>query len=93
VKVLALRLSLVTSNIAPLVEVTGDVGGSLVRPDDAETLAEGLLSVFAGAASNDAWRNNEEKRSKKTFTAEAACDGLGDFYETTINGSRGSVDE
>jgi glycosyltransferase involved in cell wall biosynthesis len=89
VEAMALRLPLVASNIAPVAEVVGDVGWPLVRPDDPETLSEGLLSVLADT-SNDVRRDNAEKRFEKLFTAEAACDGMADFYDKVLSDFRGS---
>lgn len=90
VEALALRLPLVASDLAPIAEVVGDVGWPLVSPDDPTALAKGLISVLADAELNDARRDSGVKRFEKFFTAEAACDGMVDFYEATISRFRGS---
>ena len=90
VEALALRLPLVASDLAPIAEVVGDVGWPLVPPDDPAALAKGLLSVLADAELNDFRRDSGAMRFEKFFTAEAACDGMVDFYEATVNHSRGS---
>jgi glycosyltransferase involved in cell wall biosynthesis len=90
VEALALRLPLVASNIAPIAEVVGDVGWPLVPPDDPRALAQSLIAVLTGAAFNDVRRETGEARFEKLFTAEAACDGMVDFYEKTIDSFRGS---
>lgn len=90
VEALALRLPLVASDLAPIAEVVGDVGWPLVPPDDPTALAKGLISVLVDAELNDARRDSGVERFEKFFTAEAACDGMVDFYETTISHFRGS---
>jgi glycosyltransferase involved in cell wall biosynthesis len=90
VEALALRLPLVASNLAPIAEVVGDVGWPLVPPDDPMSLAKGLISVLTAAELNDARRDSGVARFEKLFTAEAACDGMVDFYETTSKRARGS---
>ena len=90
VEALALRLPLVASDLAPVAEVLGDVGWPLVPPDDPTALAKGLISVLADAELNDARRDSGVKRFERFFTAEAACDGMMDFYEATMSHFRGS---
>ena len=62
VEAMALRLAIVASDISSVAETIGDVGWPLVRPDDGQALAEGLLSVFQRGASNKA-----KKDGRKTF--------------------------
>ena len=90
VEALALQLPLVASNIAPIAEVIGDVGWPLVDPDYPEALAEALISVLTNTASEDVRREQATKRFEKYFTAEAACNGMADFYDKALSGSRGS---
>jgi glycosyltransferase involved in cell wall biosynthesis len=90
VEALALQLPLVASNIAPIAEVIGDVGWPLVDPDYPGALAEALISVLTDTASKDVRREQAAKRFEKYFTAEAACDGMADFYNKALSGSRGS---
>lgn len=90
VEALALRLPLVASNIAPIAEVVGDVGWPLVRPDDPESLAAALLSVLADTTMNDVRRDSGVRRFDKFFTAEAACDGMADFYAKALCDRRSS---
>jgi glycosyltransferase involved in cell wall biosynthesis len=88
VEAMALRLPLVASNLAPVSEVVGDVGWPLVPPDDPGALSEGLLSVLASAP-EDARRDKAAERFEKLFTAEAACDGMADFYAKALSSFRG----
>lgn len=88
VEALALRLPLVASNIPPVAEVVGDAGWPLVQPDDPQALADALLSVLTGSASNDTRRAKAAKRFGEYFTAEAACEGMADFYEKALNPGR-----
>lgn len=90
VEALALRLPLVASDLAPIAEVVGDVGWPLVPPDDPTALAKGLMSLLADAELNDVRRDSGVKRFEKFFTAEAACDGMVDFYEATVSHFRGA---
>ena len=76
VEAMALRLAIVASDIPPLAETIGDVGWPLVRPDDGQALAEGLLSVLERGAVNEARKDAGERRFRALFTAEAAADGM-----------------
>ena len=90
VEALALRLPLAASNIAPVAEVVGDVGWPLVRPDDPVALADEVHSLLTDASSNDVRRDNAARRFEQFFTADAACEGMADFYSKALRSSRGS---
>ncbi len=84
VEALALRLPVVASDIAPIAEVLGDVAWPLVGPEDPGGLATALLSVLVDTPMNDVRRDSGVRRFEKFFTAEAACDGMADFYARAL---------
>lgn len=88
VEAMALRLAVVASDIPPLAETIGDVGWPLVRPDDRQALAEGLLSVLERDAVNEARKDAGERRFHALFTAEAAADGMAGLYEDVLRDAR-----
>ena len=88
VEAMALRLSIVASDIEPVAEAIGDVGWPLVRPDDASALAEGLASVLARGAASDSREDAGEKSCRKHLTAEAAGDGMVNFYKNALRATR-----
>ncbi len=88
VEAMALRLSIVASDIPPVAETLGDSGWPLVRPDDAAGLADKLISVLEGGTANAARKNAAEKRFLTLFTAEAACDGMAGLYEDVLRDNR-----
>ena len=89
IEAMALRLGIVASDIRPVAETIGDVGWPLVRPDDGQALAEGLVSVLEGGAMNEASKDAGERRFEKFFTADAASDGMASLYQDVLRGSRG----
>lgn len=48
-------------------EVAGDVGWLLARPDNAEMLAKGLLSALTGTALNDVGRIMRKRNLKVLY--------------------------
>jgi glycosyltransferase involved in cell wall biosynthesis len=89
IEAMALRLGIVASDIRPVAETIGDVGWPLVRPDDGQALAEGLVSVLEGGAMNEASKDAGERRFEKLFTADAASDGMASLYQDVLRGSKG----
>jgi glycosyltransferase involved in cell wall biosynthesis len=88
IEAMALRLGIVASDIPPIAETVGDVGWPLVRPDDEQALAEGLVSVLEGGAVNEARKDAGEIRFQKLFTADAAADGMAGLYEAVLRDVR-----
>jgi hypothetical protein len=60
----------------------------LVRPDDEQALAEGLVSVLEGGAVNEVRKDAGEIRFQKLFTADAAADGMAGLYEAVLRDVR-----
>ena len=88
VEAMALRLGVVASDIPPVAETLGDVGWPLVRPDNGEALAEGLISVLERGAVNEAKKDAGERRFRALFTAEAASDGMARLYQDVLCNTR-----
>lgn len=88
IEAMALRLGIVASDIPPIAETIGDVGWSLVRPDDEQALAEGLVSVLEGGGVNEVRKDAGETRFQKLFTADAAADGMAGLYEAVLRDIR-----
>jgi glycosyltransferase involved in cell wall biosynthesis len=88
VEAMALRLALVASDIPPVAETIGDVGWPLVRPDDEEALADGLVSMLEQGTANDARKDAGERRFRQLFTAEAAAGGMAGLYQDVLRGTR-----
>lgn len=88
IEAMALRLGIVASDIPPIAETIGDVGWPLVRPDDEQALAEGLVSVLEGAAVNEVRKDAGEIRFQKLFTADAAADGMAGLYDAVLRDVR-----
>ena len=86
VEAMALRLSVVASDIPPVAETIGDVGWPLVRPDDGQALADGLASVLGAGQANDARKDAGERRFRERFTAEAAAEGMTGLYRAVLRG-------
>jgi glycosyltransferase involved in cell wall biosynthesis len=84
VEAMALRLSVVASDIPPVAETIGDVGWPLVRPDDGQALADGLASVLGAGLANDARKDAGERRFRERFTAEAAAEGMAELYQAVL---------
>lgn len=84
IEAMALRLCIVASDIAPVAETIGEVDWPLVRPDDPRALAQRLASVLHDDAANEARRDVGVKRFQTLFTAEAACDGMAEFYSRAL---------
>ena len=84
VEAMALRLSVVASDIPPVAETIGDVGWPLVRPDDGQALADGLASVLGPGRPNDARKDAGERRFRERFTAEAAAEGMAGLYQGVL---------
>lgn len=84
IEAMALRLGIVASGIPPVEEAIGDVGWPLVRPDDDEALADGLISVLEGGAVNEARKDAGQRRFRRLFTVEAACDGMAGLYQDVL---------
>ena len=87
IEAMALRLGIVASDIPPVAEAIGEVGWPLVRPDDGQALAEGLVSVLAGGAMNEARKDAGERRFHRLFTADAAADGMARLYQDVLRGT------
>lgn len=88
VEAMALRLGIVASDIPPVAETIGDVGWPLVRPDDGQALAESLLSILERGDMNKAEKDAGEKRFQSLFTAQAAADGMAEFYQDVLRDAR-----
>jgi glycosyltransferase involved in cell wall biosynthesis len=88
VEALALRLAMVASDIPPAAEAIGDVGWQLVRPDDAETLADRLVSVLEAGTAYEAKKDAGEKRFRTLFSEEAASDRMAQFYQDAFRDTR-----
>lgn len=84
VEAMALRLAIVASDISSIAETVGDVGWVLVQPNDEKSLADKLLSVLQGGAAIEAKKDAGERRFRTMFTAEAAADGMAEFYEEVL---------
>jgi glycosyltransferase involved in cell wall biosynthesis len=84
IEAMALRLPVVASGIPPLVETIGDVGWTLVQPDDAETLMRGLVAVLDPGTSNEARKDEGQRRFRMLFTAEAAAEGMASLYRDVL---------
>jgi len=84
IEAMALRLPIVAADIEPLRETIGDVGWPLVRPDDGQALAGGLISVLKGGAMNEARKDAGERRFQALFSAEAAADGMAVLYRDVL---------
>jgi glycosyltransferase involved in cell wall biosynthesis len=80
VEAMALRLAVVSTDIPPLTETLGDVGWPVVRPDDEQALADALMSMLAGGASNERKKDIGLRRFRALFTAEAAAEGMAMLY-------------
>jgi len=80
IEAMALRLPIVASGITPLVEVIGEVGWPLVRPDDGRALAEGLRAILQAGAANEERKDAGQKRFRSLFTVEAAAEAMAGFY-------------
>jgi glycosyltransferase involved in cell wall biosynthesis len=88
IEAMAMRLSIVASDIPPVIEVLGNVDWPLVPPDNPLALASGLASVLRGGSLNEARREAGEMRFRALFTAEAACDGMVKLYQDVLQGTR-----
>jgi glycosyltransferase involved in cell wall biosynthesis len=81
---MALRLGMVVSGIPPVAEAVGEVGWPLVRPDDEQGLADGLLSVLEGGPVNQARKDAGQQRFRRWFTAAAAARGMAGLYRDLL---------
>jgi glycosyltransferase involved in cell wall biosynthesis len=88
VEAMALRLPIVASDIEPLRETIGDVGWPLVRPDDGQALADGLLAVLEGGAMTKARKDAGERRFQALFSAETAATGMAGLYQDVLHETR-----
>jgi glycosyltransferase involved in cell wall biosynthesis len=88
VEAMALRLAFVASDIPPLRETIGDLGWPVVRPDDAQSLAEELALVLGNRAAHEARRDLGQRRFQALFTAETAADGMTKLYEDVLGQTR-----
>lgn len=84
VEAMALRLGIVASGIPPVAEAVGEVGWPLVRPDDEQALAGGLLSVLEGGPVNQARKDAGQQRFRHRFTAAAAAQGMAGLYRDVL---------
>jgi glycosyltransferase involved in cell wall biosynthesis len=89
VEAMALRLPIVASEIRPLVETIGDVGWPLVRPDDEQALADGLVSILQCGADDTARRDAGQRRFRSSFTADAASDAMARLYRDVLQARTG----
>jgi glycosyltransferase involved in cell wall biosynthesis len=87
IEAMALRLGIVASDLPPIAEAVGDVGWPLVRPGDAQALADGLVSVLEGGAVNEARKLAGERRFQKLFTTDAASEAMAGLYEDVLRRS------
>lgn len=88
VEAMALRLSIVASNITPVAEAIGDVGWPLVRPDDPDALADKLTSVLEAGSVNEARKDAGERRFKALFSADATADAMAQLYNDVLRDTR-----
>jgi len=84
VEAMALRLSIVASGIPPVAEAIGEAGWPLVRPEDEQALADGLLSVLEGGPVNEARKDAGQQRFDRWFTAAAAARGMAGLYRDVL---------
>ena len=84
IEAMALRLGIVGSGIPPVAETIGDAGWPLVRPEDGQALADGLLSVLEGGPVNQARRDAGQRRFQRLFTAAAAARGMAGLYQDVL---------
>jgi glycosyltransferase involved in cell wall biosynthesis len=87
IEAMAMRLGIVASRIAPVVEVLGHVNWPLVPPDDPPALASGLASILRGGSLNEALRDTGEERFRALFTSEAASEGMANLYQDVLQKS------
>jgi glycosyltransferase involved in cell wall biosynthesis len=84
VEAMALRLGIAAAGIPPVAEAVGEVGWPLVRPDDEQALADGLLSVLEGGPVNQARKDAGQQRFRDRFTAAAAAAGMAALYRDVL---------
>ena len=88
IEAMALRLSVVASNIPPVAEALGDVGWPLVRPDDSDALADKLTSVLEAGGANETRKDAGERRFNALFSADASADALARLYSDVLRETR-----
>lgn len=82
---MALRLSIVATDVGAIPEAIGDVGWPLIPPDNPHALADGLASVLLADDTNEGRKIAGERRFQTVFTAEAAADGMARLYRFTAD--------
>jgi glycosyltransferase involved in cell wall biosynthesis len=84
IEAMALRLAVVASDIPPVREAFGNVRWPLVRPDDGQALAEGLVSVLESDAASETRKDEGERRFRQFFTADIASDRMASLYKGVL---------
>ena len=84
VEAMALRLPIVASDIPPLVETIGDVGWPLVPSEDELALSRELVWMLDNGPLSETRKDLGEKRFRAVFTADAAADGMTEFYRDVL---------
>ena len=82
---MALRLSIVATDVGAIPEAIGDVGWPLIPPDNPHALADGLASVLLADDTNEGRKIAGERRFQTVFTAEAAANGMARLYRSTAD--------
>ena len=82
---MALRLSIVATDVGAIPEAIGDVGWPLIPPDTPHALADGLASVLLADDTNEGRKIAGERRFQTVFTAEAAANGMARLYRSTAD--------
>jgi glycosyltransferase involved in cell wall biosynthesis len=88
IEAMALRLAVVGSDIPPVVETIGNVDWPLVPPDNAQALAQELVTVLKAGPLTEARKDAGEERFRRVFTADAAADGMARLYNEMLCGNR-----
>jgi len=79
---MAMRLSIVATDVGAIPEAIGDVGWPLIPPGHPRALADGLVSILLAGDTNEGRKLAGERRFRAVFTAEAAAAGMARLYET-----------
>jgi glycosyltransferase involved in cell wall biosynthesis len=85
---MALRLSIVATNVGAIPEAIGDVGWPLIPSGNPSALADSLAAVLLDGHTNEGKKLAGERRFQTVFTAEAAADGMARLYRSTVDAGR-----
>lgn len=89
IEAMALGTPTVATSIATTHEVTGNGAWvELVRPDDPDALARGLLKVLGDPTWRSRTRHDARRRFIEKYTAENASSQMIDFFEKAVSSSR-----